>query len=686
MPPHTQADQPDNRAGCRAHRPRRRLPRGRGFTRELESGTCRRRAPSAILESDQWVTTSSALGGPRGVVELRVVERARAHPITPAALRRLAVELVDPGAGPVARTRARALLARVELPADLAGASLDAQLLAALSRGLLRLEPPSRGRAGSAPGADADAARDEPAAPAVAATRTWIAIQLVEERDPERPVAYARYRIVLPDGAVREGRLDASGLARFDDLDPGICHVTFPDLDGSATTLTVPGSTAKRAAAADGATPAARPPPPPVCRAVAVDLLEARGIPSYRKPGGGVLQVVPLPVRKSTAEFGMPFTMKGSSELVDAGNEMGRLLSGWRKKGRKDFFDELRGAKAAKPPEAEARKISLRVAGARYTGGKARIYAKLRCSPSCTREHPLELKAPDGEASMHRQREEIALGFSEADLGERSVPSVYELSGRGCEGDAVALTVEVFPPTQVILTGSVEVEVQRELMGRIKGWLESLCGVRFEAEAAVEGAVESFEGWRQEEREWSAFWCRQFGLRFTVKGRIEASVSLLHLAWRVPEEVREYLGDVVVLAGLEPAVSLDVAQESRRVPGAGRRSPAEGAFEPVTGGGLKGSLGMTVGAKATIGSTRVLGASVTLAAKSELALSGRVEREKGRVKIDAAGELSETRGSLQVLGKALLWKTEPSWEWTLFPAATWRPDEPIFLSAPSGAP
>ena len=33
-----------------------------------------------------------------------------------------------------------------------------------------------------------------------------------------------------------------------------------------------------------------------------------------------------MPDVKSTAEFGMPFTLKGTSELVDVGKEMGHLL------------------------------------------------------------------------------------------------------------------------------------------------------------------------------------------------------------------------------------------------------------------------------------------------------------------------------------------------------------------------
>lgn len=56
---------------------------------------------------------------------------------------------------------------------------------------------------------------------------TWIEIELVDTDG--RPAPGQRYRITLPDGEVREGRLDAQGLARVEGIDPGACEVTFPD-------------------------------------------------------------------------------------------------------------------------------------------------------------------------------------------------------------------------------------------------------------------------------------------------------------------------------------------------------------------------------------------------------------------------------------------------------------------------
>ena len=77
----------------------------------------------------------------------------------------------------------------------------------------------------------AEEARPEDVRAAVT-ERTWVTIQLVGE--DERPIPGARYRVELPDASVREGQLDGQGLARFRNIDPGSCVVTFPDLDQEA--------------------------------------------------------------------------------------------------------------------------------------------------------------------------------------------------------------------------------------------------------------------------------------------------------------------------------------------------------------------------------------------------------------------------------------------------------------------
>jgi hypothetical protein len=84
-------------------------------------------------------------------------------------------------------------------------------------------------------GIDGDVA-EEPPPPASArparAALTWIEIKLIGEDD--KPIPGEAYRVELVDGSVREGRLDESGFARIDQIDPGTCMVTFPALDEEA--------------------------------------------------------------------------------------------------------------------------------------------------------------------------------------------------------------------------------------------------------------------------------------------------------------------------------------------------------------------------------------------------------------------------------------------------------------------
>jgi hypothetical protein len=60
--------------------------------------------------------------------------------------------------------------------------------------------------------------------------KTFVVIELVDDADPPRPVAFEKYRIELPDHSVREGMLDENGRAELRDIDPGTCTVTFPKL------------------------------------------------------------------------------------------------------------------------------------------------------------------------------------------------------------------------------------------------------------------------------------------------------------------------------------------------------------------------------------------------------------------------------------------------------------------------
>jgi hypothetical protein len=59
--------------------------------------------------------------------------------------------------------------------------------------------------------------------------KTWIEIELIDKYG--KPVPNERFKLTLPDGTVKWGRLDNIGKARVERLQPGTCQVTFPDRD-----------------------------------------------------------------------------------------------------------------------------------------------------------------------------------------------------------------------------------------------------------------------------------------------------------------------------------------------------------------------------------------------------------------------------------------------------------------------
>ena len=61
------------------------------------------------------------------------------------------------------------------------------------------------------------------------ALKTWIEFHLVDEDG--QPVPNATYRVTLPNGSTRDGRLDAQGTARFEEIDIGQCRITFTELE-----------------------------------------------------------------------------------------------------------------------------------------------------------------------------------------------------------------------------------------------------------------------------------------------------------------------------------------------------------------------------------------------------------------------------------------------------------------------
>ncbi len=77
--------------------------------------------------------------------------------------------------------------------------------------------------------ADAQApARKPPKKSTDAPVKTWIAVQLIDDRGD--PVPNAAYKITLTDGSVMTGSTDDQGSVRFDEIDPGDCLVSFPEI------------------------------------------------------------------------------------------------------------------------------------------------------------------------------------------------------------------------------------------------------------------------------------------------------------------------------------------------------------------------------------------------------------------------------------------------------------------------
>lgn len=76
----------------------------------------------------------------------------------------------------------------------------------------------------------------EPAHPVLPCQKNcWIEVQLLDDAD--RPVAKEPYWIRLPDGAIREGRLNDEGYVRFDGIPCGNCTVRFPVIDSREIAL-----------------------------------------------------------------------------------------------------------------------------------------------------------------------------------------------------------------------------------------------------------------------------------------------------------------------------------------------------------------------------------------------------------------------------------------------------------------
>jgi hypothetical protein len=98
----------------------------------------------------------------------------------------------------------------------------------------------------------------------------FIEVELVFEDGT--PVANEPYHIELPDGSISDRKLDGSGRVRFDEIDPGMARVQFPELDRHRAGTPTPGG-GGGGGGGGGETPD-KPPTPKVDEDKAVQLTE----------------------------------------------------------------------------------------------------------------------------------------------------------------------------------------------------------------------------------------------------------------------------------------------------------------------------------------------------------------------------------------------------------------------------
>ncbi|MFZ6179859.1 hypothetical protein [Nannocystis pusilla] len=59
---------------------------------------------------------------------------------------------------------------------------------------------------------------------------TWVALNVVDDEEPARPLPRLRFQMRLPDGSTRTGALDGQGYVLVEDIDPGRCWVELKDI------------------------------------------------------------------------------------------------------------------------------------------------------------------------------------------------------------------------------------------------------------------------------------------------------------------------------------------------------------------------------------------------------------------------------------------------------------------------
>ncbi len=390
-------------------------------------------------------------------------------------------------------------------------------------------------------------------------------------------------------------------------------------------------------------------------------LVEAVELLGKRKPNDKhVIQVVSTPeIVLST------FKIKD----LDKFNE---VLDRRDKAGSFDEFVKKYKEDEDKKPKAEKKGMEAKwkKSAALYAGGEAEVEGKLKFSqPKCEKKHhfklagdePKELKAPKDKAKLTYQGGGV---FSDAD------PTLYKLEGKGCEGTQKALTVEVYPSGQFI--ASIGLEGKKEILEHMvekANKLFKFAGA--EAEFAIGGSVGVFFGWREEKKEWRAYYAQEISAKGYLKAGFTVKFSAGEMFLHIPSSLLNYIGDIGATAGLEGSITVKGSLERKTY-----AKTAGGQHEHALGTKLKAevSVGFSLGVYAKIGASSIFGAEATGTVAPEVKFEAEPEFEEHKCVAKFEGKLEACNLVLKVTTVALITKSEKEWKIPLWEEQPfWKP-------------
>jgi hypothetical protein len=504
---------------------------------------------------------------------------------------------------------------------------------------------------------------------------TWIAIRLAYDDDPTSGVGHARYEVTLPDGTVRPGRLDRDGNARLDNIPPGTCEVVFPDFDkrkGSPPARVPPGKGHTPRRRKTDASPAAPPAVsntqgPTTCHGASIAFESTTG----RKGIERRVQVVAIPDRRSVHELSVPFSLAGAKKLEENIGRFSTIARSFIAEGLDialfaaavlDGVDDQKKARAKRDGATTkgAPAVSKKMLYDHLHGGLAPVTLRPTVEGACARGHARVVV--DGEAPLPVDGAGIAIaqlpwrGGGQTD--ERATPTRYAARAQGCAGRSDPLAIEVFPGDQLLLALSLDLKLEltsgwfRALKSLLDDWLQC----KLEGSVALEGKLEYLRGWR-EDRDWRVFFAEEFHCRPSGKFEARAQVSLLSLATGgLPASFLKYAADIGVFLEVTIPLTLKVDLASKQFPGDAARSARK--FK----GGIELAPKAAAGLYAQVGSKEVLGVAVSGSGNVDGKIGGPVEQAAHAVTFTPEAEFAPVRVQVKLLVRALVWKSEWSWD------------------------